>query len=173
VFVPASTVVVVDLADDDRITAFGLFLEAFVAVNAHLERELQAVTPLSVHEFGVLLRLARTPEHHLRMTDLADGAGLSTSGMTRLVDRLEAGGYVERKTCPKDRRGMEAVLTAKGEQVVEDVLPAHLDSLERHVVGPLCGQLDQLADVMRRLRDSAKHRSAGDEGALADRNKRR
>jgi MarR family 2-MHQ and catechol resistance regulon transcriptional repressor len=146
----------VQLADDDRITAFGLFLEAYAAVSARIERELVAAAGISGSEFGVLLRLARTPGHHLRMTDLAEGASLSTSGMTRLVDRLVAAGHVERATCPNDRRGLEAVLTPKGRKLVEKVLPAHLESLERHVAGPLCGELDKLAEPMRLLRDSAK-----------------
>ena len=146
------------IEDDDRITAYGLFLEAFLAVNNHIERELEEVAGISGHEFGVLLRLARTPDHHLRMTDLADGANLSTSGMTRLVDRLESAGFVERASCPSDRRGLEAVLTAKGKKLVEKVLPAHLESIQTHVVGPLCGELDRLAEPMRLLRDSAKQR---------------
>ena len=146
------------MTDDERITAYGLFLEAFTAVTALVERELEAAAGISGHEFGVLLRLHRTPEHHLRMSDLADGAGLSTSGMTRLVDRLEAAGYVERTACPVDRRGLEALLTDKGRELVERVLPAHLESIERHVTGPLCGQLERLAEPMRLLRDSAKAR---------------
>ena len=146
------------MTDDERITAYGLFLEAFTAVTALVERELEAAAGISGHEFGVLLRLHRTPEHHLRMSDLADGAGLSTSGMTRLVDRLEAAGYVERTACPVDRRGLEALLTDKGRELVERVLPAHLECIERHVTGPLCGQLERLAEPMRLLRDSAKAR---------------
>ena len=146
------------IADDDRITAYGLFLEAFTAVNAHIESELEAVAGISGAEFGVLLRLARTPGEHLRMTDLAEGAGLSTSGMTRLVDRLEAAGFVDRAACPVDRRGLEAVLTAKGRKLVQKTLPAHLDSLEEHIVGPLCGKLDALEGPMRLLRDSARKR---------------
>ena len=146
------------IQDDERITAFGLFLEAFTAVSARIERELEAVAGISSAEFGVLLRLARTPGEHLRMTDLAFGAGLSTSGMTRLVDRLEATGHVERAACPNDRRGLEAVLTTKGRKLVQKVLPAHLDSLEQHIAGPLCGDLARLEGPMRVLRDSARKR---------------
>ena len=145
-------------ADDERITAFGLFLEAFTAVSTKIERELEAVAGISSAEFGVLLRLARTPGEHLRMTDLAEGAGLSTSGMTRLVDRLEAAGYVERAACPNDRRGLEAVLTTKGRTLVQKALPTHLASLEHYIAGPLCGDLDKLAAPMRILRDSARAR---------------
>jgi DNA-binding MarR family transcriptional regulator len=146
----------VAIEDDERITAYGLFLEAWTAVSAHVERELEAVAGISSAEFGVLLRLARTPGEHLRMSDLAFGAGLSTSGMTRLVDRLEAQGLVERAACPNDRRGLEAVLTAKGRKLVHKALPTHLDSIEAHVVGPLGGDLDALEKPMRVLRDSAR-----------------
>ena len=47
--VPASSLFFVGIADDDRITAFGLFLEAFAAVNAKIERELEAVAGLRTH----------------------------------------------------------------------------------------------------------------------------
>ena len=143
---------------DDRITALGLLIEAYAAVMIHLERELAEVTDLSPQEFGVLLRLARTPDEHLRMTDLAAGAGLSTSGMTRLVDRLESAGFVERKACPSDRRGLEAVLTPKGRKLVDKVIPVHLESIQRHVVEPLGDDLPALARTMRTLRDSARTR---------------
>ena len=146
------------LADDERITAFGLFIEAYASVIALAERDLAAATDVSGGEFGVLLRLARTPGHHLRMTDLADGAGLSTSGMTRLVDRLEAGGYVERTACPNDRRGLEALLTPRGRKLVEKVVPAHLASIERLIVEPLGGDIGKLARPMRALRDSARRK---------------
>lgn len=156
--VPATTIFFVAAADDDRITALGLFIEAYSSVMEHLERELAEATDLSTPEFGVLLRLARTPGHHLRMTDLAAGAGLSTSGMTRLVDRLETAGYVERAACPSDRRGLEAVLTTKGRKLVDRVVPAHIESIQRHLVEPLDGDTTALERAMRALRDSARAR---------------
>lgn len=156
--VPASSLFSVGVADDDRITAYGLFIEAYAAVSALIQRDLEADLDISIPEFGVLIRLARTPGGHLRMSDLAEGAGLSTSGMTRLVDRLEADGLVERAACPNDRRGLEAVLSPKGRKLVEKSLPAHLESLERHIAGPLGGNLAKLEAPMRKLRDSARQR---------------
>jgi MarR family transcriptional regulator, 2-MHQ and catechol-resistance regulon repressor len=158
ILVPASTVNLMGVADDERITALGLFIEAYASVIEAIERELDQVTDLSGPEVGVLLRLVRTPDHHLRMSDLAAGAGLSTSGMTRLVDRLESAGLLERKACPNDRRGLEAVLTPKGRKLVEQIVPAHLDSIQRHVVEPLGGDLSALERTMRVLRDSARSR---------------
>ena len=146
------------IENDDRITTFGLFLEAHASVGAAIERELVEAAGVSGHEFGVLLRLLRTPGHRLRMTDLAGHTGLTTSGMTRLVDRLEADGLVERASCPTDRRGFEATLTTKGRRLVEKALPAHLESIQRHVVEPLGGDLAKLERPMRALRDAATRR---------------
>ena len=135
-----------------------MFLEAHAAVSDVIRRELEAVAGIGVQEFEVLLRLARTPGEHLRMTGLAEQVGLTTSGTTRLVDRVEAMGLVAREACPTDRRSFEVVLRAKGRRLLERVLPVHLDSIERHVVQPLGGDLTTLEAQMRALRDAARRR---------------
>jgi DNA-binding MarR family transcriptional regulator len=68
----------------------------------------------------------------LRMNLLAGSVLLSKSGLTRLIDRMEAEGLVERCSCPGDRRGYYAVLTPRGEQVFTDAAPVHLEGIERH-----------------------------------------
>ena len=135
-----------------------MFLEAHAAVSEVIRRELEAVAGISGAEFEVLLRLARTPGEHLRRTDLAEQVGLTTSGTTRLVDRVEALGLAAREACPTDRRSLEVVLKPKGRDLLERVLPAHLDSIERHVAQPLGGDLTELEAQMRSLRDAARRR---------------
>lgn len=139
--------------NDARITAFGMLLEAHSAVRTQVERDLETATGFPVTWFEVLLRLARSPQRRLRMAELARQIGLSTSGLTRLIDRVEEAGYVERASCPSDRRGAEAVLTAKGAKALRDAVPAHLDSLDRHVAGALGDDIGQLETLLRRLRD--------------------
>jgi MarR family transcriptional regulator, 2-MHQ and catechol-resistance regulon repressor len=140
--------------DDDRITAFGMLLEAHAAVTAAVARDLEG-SAMPVLWLEVLLRLARSPEQRLRMSDLAQEVQLSTSGLTRLVDRLEAQGLVARQACTIDRRGLYAALTEGGSAALRAVLPSHLESLERHVAEPLGGDLATLTDLLRRLRDHA------------------
>jgi MarR family transcriptional regulator, 2-MHQ and catechol-resistance regulon repressor len=107
--------------------------------------------------FEVLLRLARNPERRLRMTDLAGQVILSTSGLTQLIDRMAAAGLVRRQACPSDRRGAYAALTPEGERALAAALPAHLDSLERHLVAPLGAQgAARLEALLVRLRDAAR-----------------
>jgi DNA-binding MarR family transcriptional regulator len=54
---------------------------------------------------------------------------LSRSGLTRLVDRLVRQGWVERKPCEDDARGLYAVITRSGRAKVNKARPAHLDGV--------------------------------------------
>jgi DNA-binding MarR family transcriptional regulator len=139
--------------EDDRITAFGMLLEAHAAAISQVNRDLEASSGIPVSWFEVLLRLARSDGRQLRMAELARQVGLSTSGLTRLVDRIEAAGYVRREACASDRRGANAVLTEDGEALLRKAVPPHLDSLDLHVKAPLGDDLCTLTDLLRRLRD--------------------
>jgi DNA-binding MarR family transcriptional regulator len=142
--------------DDPRITAMGLLAEAFGGLTARLTDQL-AEHNLSGIEFEMLLRLARTPGQRLRMTDLATQGQLTTSGVTRVVDRLERDGLVERTACPTDRRSSYAVLTKAGLTRLEEVLPGHVEVIERWFTGRLsCEQLNQLLDGLRMVRDAVR-----------------
>src|SRR5207237_4046453 len=77
-------------------------------------------------EFEVLIRLARSPGGQLRMTDLSAQTTLTTSGVTRVIDRLERDGLVCRQACPSDRRSSYAVITADGRKRLDAVLPGPL-----------------------------------------------
>ncbi len=144
-------------SDDPRITAFGLLHEAHRAVMGAVSADLAKFTDVPTAEFEVLIRLSRSPGERLRLTDLARQVRLSTSGLSRLVDRVEAAGLVRREACPSDRRGVFAVLTEKGEAVLTEALPPHLESLGRHMVAPLDPEdLATLEGLLRRLRDSAE-----------------
>lgn len=145
-----------DACNDPRITAFGMLLEAHAAVVAVVNRDLERDSGMPVGWFEVLIRLARTPGRQLRMSELAAQVSLSTSGLTRLVDRVEAAGYIRREACPSDRRGAFAVLTPAGQAALERTLPGHLESLEQHVAGPLGPEgTAQLESLLRTLRDAA------------------
>src|SRR4051812_41232846 len=130
--------------DDPRITAFGMLMEAHAAVLTQVGHEFEDAAGMPILWCELLLRLARTPGHRLRMAELAKQVGLSTSGLTRLMDRVENAGYVRREACPSDRRGAEAVLTDEGADVLRKAVPAHLESLDRHVAGALGDDLQQL-----------------------------
>jgi DNA-binding MarR family transcriptional regulator len=66
------------------------------------------------------------------MRELADAVLLSRSGLTRLVDRMEAAGLVCREAHASDRRGANAVLTAAGRAALRRAAPVHLRGIEAH-----------------------------------------
>jgi MarR family transcriptional regulator, 2-MHQ and catechol-resistance regulon repressor len=145
-----------DLFDDPRITATGLFTEAYEGLTARLEVQF-GQHGLSGVEFEVLLRLARSPGQRLRMTDLASQTSLSTSGVTRVVDRLERDGLVRRTACPTDRRSFHAVITNGGLARLGEVLPGHLELIDRWFTGLLTAPaLEAFLDALRKVRDAVR-----------------
>lgn len=94
-----------------------------------LERALQRDHRLSLTEYEVLRRLADSPEGHRRIQELAEEIHLSQSALSRLVQRLEEDGYVSRKLCDFDRRGVFACVTDQGRKAQAEAQPTHVSVL--------------------------------------------
>jgi MarR family transcriptional regulator, 2-MHQ and catechol-resistance regulon repressor len=140
--------------DDPRITAVGLLFEVHAGLAARFAAQLDE-HGLSSVEFEVLTRLARSPANQLRMTDLAAQTSLSTSGVTRVVDRMERDGLITRRACPSDRRSSYAVVTPTGLRRLDESLPGHLQLIEDWFTGQLDpAALATLLDGLRRVRDA-------------------
>ena len=101
------------------------------AVLESLEAELWEARRLHFGWYDILVTI-RLSGGSMRMSELADLALISRSAATRLVDKIEEAGYVERHICPTDRRGMVVSLTAEGRKVQERAAPSVLRGLERH-----------------------------------------
>jgi DNA-binding MarR family transcriptional regulator len=139
--------------EDPRITAVGLLIEAHDGLQRRLEAHLRDHN-FARAEFDALLRLARSHEGRLRITDLAAQLSLSNSGASRLVDRLVARGCIERRSCDTDARVAYAVITDVGRQTIEEAIGDHLELIERWYTGVL--EPDELATLnalLRKVRD--------------------
>lgn len=142
------------LFDDERITAFGLLVEAYAGLTGRFAAQF-AEHGLSQVEFEVLVRLARSADQQLRMTDLAAQTSLSTSGVTRVVDRMERDGLVRRRACSTDRRSSYTVITAGGLARLNETLPGHLELIEKWFTGLLRpAQLRAILEGLRTVRDA-------------------
>ena len=102
------------LSDPERAGLVAGFLRVHAALERDLDAELIAAHGLPLSSYEVLLTVADAPEERMRMSEIADSVLLSRSGVTRLVDRLERDGLVERVPCEDDARGQYAVLTRAG-----------------------------------------------------------
>ena len=119
-------------SDQSCFNAWGAFLAAHAALEPILNRELEAACGLPLRWFDVLAQLHRTPHKRLSMTELANAVLLSKSGLTRLVDRIEEAGLVQRASAPGDRRSLLIVLTPSGEKTLKRAAPIHEDGIRRH-----------------------------------------
>src|SRR4051812_27100493 len=102
------------------------FLRVHSALVKALDAELLQAHGLPLSSYEVLINLEAAPGHRRRMSELAEAVLLSRSGMTRLVDRLEREGLIERDQCSDDGRGWFAVLTPRGEDVLARARATHL-----------------------------------------------
>jgi DNA-binding MarR family transcriptional regulator len=145
-----------NLADDPRITAVGLFAEAYTGLAAHFAAHF-ARHDLDPVEFEFLIRLVRSPGGRLRMTELSAQTNLTTSGVTRVVDRLERDGLVRREACPTDRRSSYAVIAQAGRTRLDQVLPEHVEIIDQWFTGRLDpAQLDAMLAALRVIRDAVR-----------------
>ncbi len=125
---------------------------AHATVLTALERELEqgSVTPIGLE---VLRTLAACTNGQMRMADVAKTVGLSRSGLTRLMDRLQRHGWVERCDCPDDGRGAFAVLTDFGQQALDRALPTYRAALMRCLSPALHhGDVGAVTDALIQIR---------------------
>jgi DNA-binding MarR family transcriptional regulator len=128
------------------------FVETHAAIVRRLDENLSAQSGLTLSSYEVLVELVRAPGNRLRMAELAERLLFTRSGVTRLVDRLERDGLVERSECPHDGRGVYAILTEKGFNTFEVAAVPHVDGLRRLFFDRLDdGKGDRLGDLLLRL----------------------
>src|SRR5204863_10105605 len=105
--------------------AWNALLRAHATLLRQLETDLQSRTGLALADFDVLAQLARAGGS-LRMTELADRALISRSGMTRRVTRLVHEGVVRRAHADADARGVVVQLTDSGMDRLTVAAPVHM-----------------------------------------------
>lgn len=134
----------------ERLAAWGMFLQAHSVVVDALGRELERQVRLPLTWYEVLLSLGMSDGGRLRMLDLSRSLLLSKSGVTRLIDRMEAAGLVARRPSPDDRRVIWAAITPRGRHAFDSAAPIHLRGIERHFTAVLSDQ--EVRGLMAALR---------------------
>ena len=105
--------------------AWDALLRAHATLLRELETDLESKTGLALADFDVLAQLAMAGGS-LRMTELADRALISRSGMTRRVTRLVHEGLVRRAHADADARGVVVELTKSGFNRLTVAAPVHM-----------------------------------------------
>ena len=101
------------------------------------ERDLVEREGFPMTWLDVLAQLYDAPGSGLRMQELEERSLFTRSGLTRLVDRIEAAGLVQREPVPGDRRGVRVVLTPEGRRRHDQAFVEHMRVIEREFGGQL------------------------------------
>jgi DNA-binding MarR family transcriptional regulator len=121
--------------------------------------------PISMREYDVLFTLSRCPAGSARLHELNREMLLSQPSLSRMVERLEASGYLTRESDPADRRGTVAVLTDAGRAMQRRIGARHAASIRRYVGTALdeheLATLAELCDKLRTAQTSIPHGRAG------------
>lgn len=140
---------------DEKVKLFALLLETNARLSRSLGLELESTCDLPLAWFDVLLQLRKSPDGRLKMNQIADAIVHSTGGTTRLIDRLEVAGLVERQNCPSDRRAIHVAITALGNERLDDALDVHLGYLDENLATRLTKvEREQLADLLTKLNET-------------------
>ena len=138
--------------DSRELRAWRGLLRVHAALSKALDAQLEAEHGIPLTSYEVLMYLSDAEGGRMRMNELADSVLLSRSGLTRLVDRLEREGYLERCSCAHDARGAFAVLTPAGREKVELARATHLDGVRELFLSHFSeDELNVLGDAMDRV----------------------
>ena len=111
--------------------------------------------------YDVLWAVRRAPGRRARMAELAEGLTVSRGGLTKLADRLEGEGLLRREAADDDGRGVYAVITEAGEQMLRRMWDVYSKVLRETLVDAVdSGEASTIADglerTLRRARDGAR-----------------
>jgi DNA-binding MarR family transcriptional regulator len=115
----------------ERLRAWRLYFESALALHDVLDAELERDAGLPLRWYDTLVHLEETPEG-LRMNELAERILYSKSGFTRVVDRMEETGLVQRVRPENDRRSILVVLTEQGRTRMERARRHHRHAIDQH-----------------------------------------
>jgi DNA-binding MarR family transcriptional regulator len=87
----------------------------------------------------------------LTVADLSRELRHDSGAMTRLIDQLEARGWLERRRNLEDRRVVELSLTSEGNTIAESLIPLAVSTLNNALDDFTREEVQQLQSLLRRL----------------------
>ena len=118
------------IPDRTRLETWASFLRAHATLTRRLNADLVAAHGLTLNDYEVLLFLAHAPDRALRRVDLAEQVLLTQSGITRLLEGLEAQGLVRKERCREDGRVVYAKLTDAGYERLREAAKTHVAGID-------------------------------------------
>jgi DNA-binding MarR family transcriptional regulator len=132
--------------------AWGGLLRSHASMTRAMNAQLVSEHGITLSDYDVMVQLENAPGCRMRRVDLANSVLLTASGITRLLDRLEAEGWVCKEHCKSDARVTWAVLTDAGHQKLAEAAQTHHADIARLFTDRLSvEELDALGCLLGRL----------------------
>jgi len=125
---------------DQTISAWARLQCASQSVLSAVESDLKAAGYPPLAWYDVLLELKRAGKDGLRPLALQSQMLLAQYNLSRLLDRMEGDGYVERRPCPNDGRGQIVVIAPAGRHLLKRMWPAYEAAIQRHFAARLSAE---------------------------------
>ena len=143
----------------EEMRAWRAYVVGKALLDGQLNRDLQEKHQLALADYELLVRLSEAPGGQVRMSTLAEQVASSKSRISHQVGRMEEAGLVRRQECPGDRRGVFAVLTNYGQEVLRSAAPTHVRGVRDNLIGLLSEQERLvLAEVFERVMNHLRGR---------------
>lgn len=145
--------------DPAVLRATGALRSTQTAVSKLIDTEAVEPTGLDPTTIDLLIRLDQSPHQRLRAVELSRQLLLSPSHISRMVDRAEEAGLVERCADPDDRRASQVALTDAGRTVLIDFAP-RLERVLDDIVGTQLStaEINTLVELLQRVEAAARSR---------------
>lgn len=122
---------------DEEQRAWRAYVSMQAKLNAHLARDIQANTALSMPDFAVLVALTDRCQDGVRAFSLAETLQWEKSRLSHHLARMEKRGLITRAGCTEDGRGQQVVVTPAGRAAIEAAAPHHVETVRRVVFDAL------------------------------------
>jgi DNA-binding MarR family transcriptional regulator len=153
-------------ANASRIEAWRAVCTSHAALTERVQKALVGADLPPLSWFEVLDAIKHSPGRP-RMSELAEWLTLSRGGITKLVDRLEAAGLLERVSCTEDRRSLQAELTPAGRRMLEEMHGIYEAELKRHLRMLTVDEADLVAAALSKVTESTCDTALNAESAAA------
>jgi len=133
---------------DDEQTTWRAFWTAGRLVDSALDRQLTRTADMGHAHYAILVALSEADGGTVRMGDLAEFLQYSPSRLSHAVRRMEGNGWILRRPCPTDGRGLLAAITPAGRTAIRAAAPGHVEEVRSLLFDALDeGQQAQLREI--------------------------
>jgi DNA-binding MarR family transcriptional regulator len=149
---------------EEQLRTWRAFLRAHSTMLRRISRDLHDAELPPLSWYDVLAALRDAPERRpLRQIEIAERVLLSTSGLSRLLDRIEKDGLIRRVMCPSDRRSTNIQLTEEGAEMLERMWPVYARGIAENFLPAFGANAREIAAALESIEETCEvQRSAGE-----------